>query len=389
MIPRTLSATSIGVAENCMSRWEAEFFHRGKGIGNAAAQVGSAVHGALEMYVQNCIMKSDFPATMKVLSDFYAMSYTDVFGTSDRTSDKYLDGLDLLKQWHKRTSWEGVEVVTCEVKETFGIKTSAGVIPFNYILDRFDRLGPNEYRVMDYKTNAWGLNPADLKKKVQARAYSLAMRIKYPEAERIWVEFDMLRHGGPVGISFTREDDAETYRYLQRTAERIIAIPEGQGEETLNPECNFCPKKASCGALSRNIATGGIFSLADPKDLINRRAEMEFQRKAIGNLISEMDTMILEYAKEHDVMEMESDSARLRVGISSRRAVDAERVEHVIGPELFNRVAGKSMTMGAIDKLLKGDELTDEQKRQVKSLIYQNQGEPRVSVESRSPFGGI
>jgi RecB family exonuclease len=388
MIPRTLSATSVNVAETCLARWEAEMYHRGKGIQGKAASIGSAVHGALEMYVKTAIMEGKSPATLKLLLDFYQLSYTQVFNSVDYDTDEFRDGQNICKEWHKRTKWDGVEVLSVEVKESFDIQTSAGPIPFNYILDRLDRLGPNTVRVMDYKTNAWGLNPADLKKKIQARCYSLAMRIKFKtEADiKIWVEFDMLRHDGPVGISFSKEDDAATYRYLQATAERIIATKEGEAPETLNPDCNFCPRKAKCTALKKNIAIGGVFSMADIRETVDLRAAMDYQRKAIGNLISELDEIILAEAKEQDVMSFESEMNRLNVTVSSRRSIDGERVEHVIGADLFDQFSGKSITMGAIDKLLKGDEITPEQKVQLKGLIFSKQGEPSIRVESR---GGI
>lgn len=390
MIPKSLSATSINVAETCLARWEAEMYHRGKGMQGKAAAIGTAVHGALEMYVQQVILNGNGPATIKTLLEFYQLSYTQTFGSVDYDSDVFRDGEQLCKDWYKRTSFDGVKVLSVEVKESFPINTSAGPIPFNYIFDRFDEIGPNTFRVMDYKTNAWGINPADLRKKIQARCYSLATRIKMKELGdvKIWVEFDMLRHGGPVGISFSKEDDAATYRYLQATAERIISTPEGEAPETLNPECNFCPRKAKCEALKRNIAVGGIFSMSDVREAVDLRAAMEYQRKAIGNLIAELDEIILAEAKEKDVMAFESEMNRLTVSISSRRSVDGERVEHVIGTELFDQLAGKSITMANVDKLLKGDELTPEQKVQLKALIFSKQGEPSVRVESRGGLGG-
>lgn len=376
----------MDVAELCMARWEAENFHRGRGIANSAANLGSAVHGALEAYVTNCIMDHAFPATEKQLLEFFKMSYMSIFGTADFDSEDYTDGVAMLKAWIKRTDFSSFTVISCEVKENFPLDTSVGPIPFNYIWDRFDQLNEGEYRVVDYKTNRWGLNPADLKKKVQARAYGVAAAIKLKgmQVDRIWVEFDMLRHDGPVGVVFTREDNAAMWRFMQRTAERIIATPEGFVEETLNQACNFCVRKANCQTLQKNILVGGIMGIADPLAAVDLRTSLEYQAKAVQRAIMELDELILARAKEADLFEFESATNTMTIGVSSRRDIDPDRAALVIGDELFKKYGGRKLTLGAVDKMLKGDELTDAQKSQLRGLIFKNHGEPRVKVAPKN-----
>ena len=384
MIPRSLSATSLNVAQLCLARWEAEMFNRSKGPANTAASLGSAVHGALEMYVLNCIMDSKFPATQESILDFFKMTYSSTFGSFDFDTEEYLDGVDMLIRWRKRTDFTTFEVLSCEVKTSFDIKTSVGPIPFNYIWDRFDRLDVDTIRVVDYKSNRWDINPADLKKKVQARAYAVAAQIQYPDAKRIWVEFDMLRHDGPKGIVFSREENIATWRFMQSTAERIIETPEGEAPETLNAECRFCVRKFSCEALQKNIAVGGIMAYANPEDAIDLRAALEYQMAGITSTIKDLDAMVLTQARAEDQIEYESDMNRMRVAVSSRRNIDAERVEHVIGQDLFRKYGGMSFTMGSTDKLLKGTEITEDQKKQLRSLIWNKKGEPSVKVEPKN-----
>lgn len=386
MIPKSLSATSLNVSQLCMSRWEAEMFHRGGGLDNVAALAGTAAHGALELYVTKCILEGQFPATVETLLMFYKMSYTTTFNSSDTDTEEYLEGVDMLRRWFKRTDFSTFEVLSCEIKETFDIKTSAGPIPFNYIWDRFDRLDADTIRVVDYKTNRWDINPLDLKKKVQARAYAVAAQIKFPDAKRIKVEFDMLRHDGPKGIVFTREENVATWRFMQDQAEKIIATPEGEAQETLNGECRFCIKKFTCEALRKNIGAGGIMAVSDPSQAVDLRAMLEWQAAAITSTMKDLDAMILAQAKAEDVDLYESPTNRMKVTVSSRRNVDAERVEMVLGPALFAKHGGRSFAVGTLDKLLKGDEITDEQKAQLRGLVWNKKGEPRVSIEPKNPI---
>lgn len=384
MEPKSLSATALQTAGLCLARFKAQHIDRASGFGGTAASLGSSVHGALELYVKNCIMEPKMPATYEILLDFFKMSYMEVFQTSDTNTIEFLEGMEMLKRWHARTDFTTFKVISCELKENFTLKTSIGDIPFNYIWDRHDQLEEKVYRVVDYKTNRWGLNPADLRNKLQARSYALAAQIKYNDAERIWVEFDMLRHEGPVGIVFSRDDNIATWKHLKAEAERIIATPYDDPPETLNSECLFCPRSTTCKALLKNIDIGGVMSHSTPGELVDVRAQLEWQRKAVSSALTKLDEVILGRARAEDVLEYESDVNRLKVGVSSSRAIDAERAEHVLPPEVASQYMGKSLTITNVDKLLKGSELNDEQKRQLASLIYFKKGEPRIKVEMKN-----
>src|SRR3954467_5007859 len=156
MRPKSISASSLNVADLCLARYKAEHIDRGRGMSGNAASLGTSVHGALEMYVKNCIMETTFPQTINQLLEFFRISYMTYF-SSDLETEEYLDGVQMLKAWHKRTDFSQFTVVSTEVKTSFPVPTTIGPLPFNYIWDRFDQIGPREYRVVDYKTNRWGI----------------------------------------------------------------------------------------------------------------------------------------------------------------------------------------------------------------------------------------
>jgi len=390
MKPKSFSATAMHVAELCMSRYKAESIDYSKGMGGTAASLGTSVHGALEMYVKQVYLDHTGSPDLKLLLDMFRLSYMQTFHTSEAVGPDYDDGVVMLKNWFKRDDLgdPNRQVISCEVKTNFPIQTSLGPIPFNYIWDRFDKVGDGVYRVVDYKTNRWGINPDDLRNKLQARAYALAaaIQLKDQHPERIWVEFDMLRHDGPVGIEFSREDNEATWRFMKQMAETIIAQDYDNVRETLNPECNFCVRKTSCTQLLKNITTGGVFAHSDEAARVDLRAQLEYQRKAVGMALEEVDAILLTDARELDVMQFDSPTHELRVGVSSQRAVDADFVEKVIGPVLFRKYGGFKFTIGNIEKLLKGDELTPEQKIELGALIYMKKGEPRIKVSEKSTF---
>lgn len=389
MIPKSFSATALNVFELCPARYKAEHIEYTKGFGSSAANLGTAVHGALELYVKQVYINKSAEPKFDLLIDMLRLSYTQTFGSSDYNTVLYMEAYGLLDTWYKRTDLSQVQqVISCETKSHFDVPTSAGPIPYNYIWDRFDQIEDGVFKVVDYKSNKWNITVDDLKKKIQARSYGLAAAIQLKAQKipykRIWVEFDMLRHVS-VGISFNHEDNVLTWNYLLNSAEEIIKRGEDEFEEKLNNECLFCVRKAQCGALKKNLLVGGIHTISSVEEAVDVRAQVEWQKKGLESLIKDLDTKILAEAKERDMLEFESDNNRLKIGVSSQRAVDAERVKHVIGPDIFERYGDEKITMASVEKLLKGKELTDEQKAQLRSLIYYKQGEPRVKTEPKNP----
>ena len=383
MIPRSLSASALSVAEGCLARYKATNMDRGADFSNDAALLGTSVHGALEEFVK-AYMANGIKGSIQDLHMYFAVSYQETFGTSDTSAPNFAEGREMLTEWHART--ELGEVLTAEVKETYPIKTRVGEIPFNYIWDRFDKVGDHEYAVIDYKTNRWGLTPEQLRQKIQARMYGLMAQIKYPDAERIWVKFDMLRHGGYVGVVFSKEENAQTWKWLKKEIDRILDADEDNPPETLNPECVWCIRKATCDALQSNISVGGIMGLP-VEEQISLRAKVEYQTKALKNLAESLDALIEAEARNQDVTELESADAKIGFTMSSRRAVDAERVAQVVGDSVFAAYGGATISMGEFDKLLKDPRVTDDQRRILKGLIYNRTGEPRLKVEKKSTFG--
>lgn len=371
-----------------MARYKAENVDRAARPANAAADLGTAVHAALEWYVKAVYIDKTKPASLQALLMLYRMQFMVIFDTVDpEAHDWYAEGADMLKVWFARTDFSNRRVISCEIKTNFEIPTSAGKIPFNYIWDRFDELldRPNEYEVVDYKTIRKALSPDDLRKKIQARFYGLAAQIEYPNAEKIWVRFDLLRHDS-VATVFTRDDNKATWAFAKKLTQKIIDTADSEIAETLNPECHFCVRAAACETLKSNILGGGVWSLTTTGARINARAQLEFQRKGLDAVMADLDELILEDIANADVTELSSDKYIAKAVQSFRRSVDAERVEHMVGQDLFNKYGGVSLTMAGFNKLLKDRSVDPDLKKQLEGLVYRKAGDLAIKIDSKNPI---
>lgn len=383
MKPRTLSASSLQVAQLCMARWKAQYVDRVQGIGGTAANLGTTCHQALEDYVQNLIATHNTTGGKWVaLEANYRIAFQKLFG-HDTSVPEFKDGMSMLRNWHRRTDFSDRDIISCEQKNSFDIPTSVGKIRFNYIIDRLDKIGNNEYEVVDYKSQRFPVTHDELRKKIQARAYALAVQIAYPQAEKIWVTFDLLRHT-PVSVLFTKSDNADTWRFLKALAQHIVDTPEDKAKETLNKECRFCPIKASCTTLTKNAASGGEFSINSVDEAVAALAQITGAIGALDQMKGDIEDFIMKFAAETESTEWETEDGNYSVtvgfGNGKRYITDLPKLMKLLPDEVVSRYARIGVT--ELDKMIKEGEIDDGTASQARALVSKNPGAPKVTIKA-------
>lgn len=381
VLPKSFSATSLDTAEKCLARYKAEVIDRGANLQGSAANVGIVCHGTLEDFLRGVFIRKDKEWTEEFYWKCFHEHSDAVLGPS-RTSDLYQDAHQIAQRWFntkgQREGLEAVKILSLESKNNFPLKTSAGEIPVNYIMDRLDRVEEGVYRVVDYKSNRVALTANQLRRKLQARLYALMVQIKYPDAKEIWVQFDFLRHS-PVEVKFTRDDNIVMFRELQRRTADILDTPDDKAPETLNVDCGWCVRKASCKKLASHTAVGGILSkTAD--ELAEIHYQLASAEKARKILLDEVETALLQYCIENDVLEFETPKGVVSVEAKVRRKLDARAAGLVLKGA---GVAEDFMTfsMASIDKILKGTQLSEPQKVLLRLAISKEASDPTIKVD--------
>lgn len=365
--PRSLSPTSLDKYEKCPARWKAETFNYGSSPDSAAALKGTVVHAVLERWV------ADGHYQRRVDLDEATRLYDHEYHNRFSDDSEYADGLQMVLGWVQRQDWSDRRVLSTEVKQFFTINTSAGPLKINYIFDRCDELDDGEIEVVDYKTFIMPMAPADMRGKVQPRMYGLAAQMMYPKAERIWVTFDLLRYG-PVGIAFTKEQNRETHKYLKEAAERIIADP--CTKETLNTECKWCVRKHQCKALKSHLNAGGALSITDVDKAVKDRKELGIAIQAAKVMQDDLDAFIFAHMENEGVTEV----GGIKAAVRNTRSIDPLTLRRIIGPELALGMAG-DVGIGAVDKLLRTDQIDPDQKAAIKAAIRKQPSKPFLKVD--------
>ena len=383
MIPKTISASSLQTADSCLARYKAENLDfTPTAADKVAANIGTAVHGALEMYVEAVYMKKDYEPDFQLLMTFYRMSYLKTFDTVETKTPEFKDGEAMLKTWFARTDFTGITVMSVEKKTRMPVPSSIGPVPMTYIWDRcdfFEENGRRIIRVVDYKTIRANLSPDDLRQMLQPRIYDLAARAQFKDEniDEFQIVLDLLRHE-PVGVIFSREDAAEMWAGIKARLERIIATPDENPPETLNKDCPYCVRKLQCKTLQKNIAGGGTFSIMPIEDVMRKRYELASQKAGIDAALDELDKRLVAHAQHENVLFFDDDSFKTSIYARRTRTIDSVEAARILGPEMMGTI-GK-VRLGDVDELIKSGTLTDEQVAALKRAMGYTISDQSVKV---------
>ena len=382
MIPKSVSASALENAQQCLARYKATAIERGAGMNNPAAMLGTTLHGALEVFIEPNMIKAGMWDWDWLLT-CYKISFENIFGPTG-PKDVFDDGRDILLKWYNRPDQQedirSVEIISREVKKNFPVpyvlNGSKQTVPCNYIIDRMDKMDDGVYRVVDYKSQRVPLSPEEMRIKIQPRLYALATRIEYPDAKEIWVQYDFLRHDR-IAVRFSRDDNVETWEWLKRAVQRIVDTPDTNVPETLNENCRYCVRRFRCATMQSNIRVGGIHSLS-VDEMVEIYHDLKSQADAISMMKDDIESQLLRHALETDTLEWENDYGRVKVTAARRRSINRDVMAKILGPELMQEYG--RINVGDLDALRADDRLTYEQRSLLETAVEYKVSDPSVKV---------
>lgn len=392
MKPASVSASSLSNWFSCQALFAAANLDRVPEFGEKnAANVGTVVHYALEIFVDEVFIKkiTQWDDTKRLL-ELYNEGFLKIFGRVDKMTDEFKDGLALTKKWHKRTDLTGWEILSVEQYRQVPIANTG--VKLTYIFDRIQRRvtpdGRTVLKVVDYKTIRRNYSHSQLEEMLQMRLYGLAAAIQAKMEgwvpDEIWVELDLLRQESPVGIEITREQNAETWNLLLETVGLILQTDQNNVTRTLGPNCKYCPISASCPAVKKHIAAGGILGLSI-EEMVQNYYELTAQADAIEGIRKQLETLISGYAERIEQSKFTVGGQQVVISAGNRRGLSDESVAAgIIGPQLM-QMFGK-LNIGDVDKLLDSDQINEQQKAQLRRLIVRNPTKQSLKIEAPSPF---
>ncbi|AOE44555.1 Cas4 family exonuclease [Gordonia phage Jumbo] len=389
----TVSASSLLVWNQCPQKWAAQYVdYIPTPTGSTRGMVGTVCHDCFENFVQAVYFAKTHTWDDKdYFLELLHEAFMKVFGHSSYSSEDYTDAKKLALDWYERTDLSGIEIYSTEKKTR--TPTQVDDILLTYIFDRCDIVeGPNgerAIRVVDYKSvsQRWGFD--DVRDKLQFRIYAVCALIEFKELkpEGVWVQADLLRFNETPAVYITREECVETWNEMQETVALILSTERDQAPYRLGTGCRFCPISATCPELQKNVDKGGVLAILDPEQALLTRAALQGKLEGLQSLIDHCEKVITDCAREEDITKLaardEDSGQTYQVDIlaTGRRSVkNPSAVAKIVGPEIAARI-GK-FNMADLDKLIKGNELDDNQKAEIQGLI-DKEWSPRLKFKQK------
>lgn len=321
-----------------------------------------------------------------VLSAHFEKHYWALFDDASR----HIEGLEMLEKWYKRTDWTDVRVISTEKKQNIQVPVTVDgqevQITFNFIIDRLDEMGDGTIRVVDYKSNVVPFTHDEMRSKPQPRLYGMVAKLMFPKAPSIWVMFDFLRWDG-FGVFMDDAMHREAWEWLKGKAQAIV---DSDGTlETPNPDCGYCPRAHSCGAI-RALADGGSvtgLTVNDDLDvLFDSYVQMQGASKAFDAMLTELRDIITSRMQYEGVSELESDRFTANLSSQRRRSVDPQQAAAVAGADVFARYG--TITLKNFEAMIAAEQFDPEQATALRNLIQQRHTGATVKVKPKGPVSG-
>ena len=384
MEPTSLSASAISTFMDCPANFKLSYVDRVRisSGGGSAGDQGSAIHEVLEWWVvtgrhgpepKDGLWSPLLAAKLKEIAPKYGLDAGQI-----KTSTKML--FAWYDRWIDPESSVPFEVLMAEVKETFPLKVkdAHGVVhevPVTYIWDRVDKLTDDgSIRVVDYKSWMKSLSGDEIFSYPQVRLYALAAAIRYKDDNPpfIWVQLDQLRYGLGTMVRFSKDDIRDIWAWLKAT---YLEILESDGtREIVGNGCRWCARSVTCVSFQKAVSAGTIMSIQTPEAAARKVAEINAVTGALADTKAQLLSYLESYLQEEKFLDQSwdpevpgEDAVLVKITPKNNRIIDQEAAKRALGAEVA--IQHGKLTLGEIDALLEGDEITDEQKAALRKAI--------------------
>ncbi len=227
------SVSSIDTYNKCPKKYHYRYIEKPDIVQNkwSFTEFGSCAHRILELFhetlIKENVLEKDYSSLMKACFVKGVREYdSNILEEKVWTPDGDVRGLEYLKDVIQDYLFylkeNGVpDVVGVEVPYSFNLTLDSGQeIMVRGIIDRIDRVGPGEYKVVDYKTSK---NEKYLKS-FQLLVYAEAIKRKYSDAKVVHGSFMLLKHKCKTkDWTFTDSEIEECVKFIKNSASLVEA----------------------------------------------------------------------------------------------------------------------------------------------------------------------
>lgn len=369
------SYSSLQIYKQCPQKYQFAEIDRVPAKKSGEAIFGTHIHKVL----QQMFAKDPLFPTLDELINYYHAEWPvrEKFGWDENTERIYKEeGIKIIKNFYSRNAPWNFNVVDLESRFDVSLadeKTGATHILAGKI-DRIDKIGENEFEVIDYKTAKRLPSQDAVKNDLQLSIYSLGLQKRWPhlKPENIKVSLYFVKHNEKLSTIKTAED-------IRATTADVLSII-GEIEEKLktsvrfepvpSPLCDWCSYKPICPVWKHLYKRQETRDMGQDemdmviKEYLGLKKEEKSNKKRVG----ELQSQIRAYMEAEGLDRVFGDAGYVSRSLQTRHQYDFEKIREILEP------LGKwQEVLGADEKKLKElmKKLSDEIRERIIALGIQ------------------
>jgi len=227
-----ISYTSLETYIQCPQKFKFQEIDKIKTPKSKQTVFGTIIHSTLKFLHNN---RTVIPPLEQVLEHYKNIWNKDVFTDPEEEQIYFEQGQSILKNYHEVNSMVAPHIIDLETRfeVPFDNHTLTGII------DRIDKVGENQYEIIDYKTSKSLPSQEEVDKNLQLSLYRLGITNRWPnlKLDQMTLSLYFLKHGIKLSTSRTEEDLEATKAKISNVVARIEAK---QFEPVPSKLCDYC-----------------------------------------------------------------------------------------------------------------------------------------------------
>ena len=331
------SYSALGTYKQCPQKYKFQEIDKIPSGKSKEAMFGTLVHEALRFMFQRDPL---FPTLDEVLEYFRTHWPTKEkmdWATGDEEELYFKQGESMIKNFYARNAPWNFTVVDLESRFEVVLMDDKNPGLGTHILsgkiDRIDKIGDDQFEVIDYKTGKRMPSQRDIDNDLQLAVYTLGIKSKWPhlKIENIKASLYFLKHGEKLttqrdvmAVEKTKTGVLKTINEIQdkiASGEKFEPVP--------SILCNWCSYKPIC-PMWKHLYKKEAPNEALVKEAVNEYLQLKSQNKKNTERMTEIQGILNHYLDNQELARVFGDEGYVTRTLEKRYEYDYERIRPVL-----------------------------------------------------------
>lgn len=321
-----ISYTSLETYIQCPQKFKFQEIDKIKVPKSKQIVFGTIIHSTLKFLHNN---RTVIPSIEQVLEHYKNIWNKDVFSDPEEGELYFEQGQAILKNYYEANSAATSHIVDLETR--FGVPFENHIL--TGIIDRIDKVGENQYEIIDYKTSKSLPSQEDVDKNLQLSLYRLGITNRWPNLKlgQVTLSLYFLKHGMKLSTSRTEDDLEATKAKISNVVSRIEAK---QFEPIPSKLCDYCGYRNICPIWRHQVLQEelGIENEEALRAAMKEFFELKTKVQQESQRLEALKALISEYCDTHNVERVFGDQGYITRTVQRRYMYNVNTIKAILQP---------------------------------------------------------